>query len=247
MTADAYEDSSRREREADSSETTDSESDSDIGDDQISRSEEEFRREREARNHERMRVLEAAGIVIKDDNKQRPLPPVRRRSGRKRRPAPARPSRSSNARDSVTSITSTRDLPPLPPVPDEAQSMDSAKPQLDDAYERYEAFKQQLAQRSSIASYDSIFPSSPDTMTSGSPKPQEGKGRHSALLGFLGRKTPANDGEKRSTSSLVISAPILAGSSALSRDNSPAFGSVSYLITHTFRVSLLRISSLGRV
>lgn len=203
-----------------------SDSDTDTDYDQIPPSEEELDREREARESERVRVLQAAGIVIKEDGKERPPSPVRRRSSRKHRPAPARPSHSSNARDSIASIKSTRDLPPLPSVTDEAQSMDSVKPQLDDAYERYENFKQQLDQRASIASYDSISQPSPDTVTSGSPKPQESKGRHSALLSFLGRRTPVNDGERRSISSLVISGPILPESAAISRDNSPAFGSV---------------------
>lgn len=178
-------------------------------------------KDREAREKERQRVLEAAGLIVNEDVK--PPPKVERaRSTRIRRPAPAAPQRSS-----VISNTSVKDLPP---VPQNEDGPIEPTVRLDDAFDRYEAFKktQSSNNRLSVASSFETGPSSP---TSGSPSitpsiSRDGEGRgYIHLLSFLGRKTPANETSERRT--LNISAPILNISDSPSRDNSPAFGSVS--------------------
>ena len=207
--------------------------------------EEQRQHEREQRELERIRVLEAAGLIIKQpaEGKIPPAPPVRRRSTKKgRRPPPAAPSLP------MTTSDRERELPPLPPQ--------SPRARLDDAYERYEVFKTREAANSSAANRDSmafttsdassIPPSSPRmSITPGmgtvslSPSPsalQESKsGGYSSLLGFLSRsKTPVE--EKRTFSVASISAPMISAPipvttvAAPTRENSPAFGSVSVML-----------------
>jgi hypothetical protein len=61
-----------------------------------------------ARENERQRVLEAAGLIVNEDVK--PPPRLERaRSARKRRPPPAAPQRSS-----IISTSAAKDLPPVP-------------------------------------------------------------------------------------------------------------------------------------
>ncbi len=170
---------------------------------------------------------------------------MRRRSTRKgRRPPPAAPSLP------VTTSDRERELPPLPPQSPHAR--------LDDAYERYETFKNQEAANSITANRDSaaftnsdtgsIPPSSPRMhittgmgAVSSSPSPpilpavhESKSGGYSSLLGFLSRsKTPGE--EKRSFSVASISAPMISAPIPVTavitptRDNSPAFGSVSVI------------------
>jgi actin cytoskeleton-regulatory complex protein PAN1 len=165
--------------------------------------EEQRKEEREARALERQRVLEAAGLIIKSDRKPPPRPArfVRRKSSHKRRPAPAVPEHRRHE---------SKDLPSLP-----GQDSPETSMRLDDAYERYEAYKQSNANlnRLSMVSVDSVnaltspssagIPRSPSVVSATS---TEGR-THSHFLHFFGRKTPANDGEAPARP--VISGPIL--------------------------------------
>ncbi|KAI9449187.1 hypothetical protein F5148DRAFT_1248554 [Russula earlei] len=118
-------------------------SDSDSEDDEATITEEERKLEREMRAAERQLVLEAAGIVVKKDTTRRPrshpqymVPSVLP----KHRPAPA---------------------PPSAPTPsqklhlDELQLPTQGLAHLDDAYERYESFKQNTS-RLSISSAEQL-------------------------------------------------------------------------------------------
>ncbi|THV00744.1 hypothetical protein K435DRAFT_750939 [Dendrothele bispora CBS 962.96] len=166
----------------------------------------ESKEDKLAREHERQMVLQAAGLIVKQDKKPPPRP-IRRKS--KRRPPPAAPQRAS--------IGSTKELPALP-EPDPVDHITH----LNDAFDRYEAFKmsQQDSHRLSVASTD--VPPSPTVsmMTQSTSKESEGGRSYSSILGFLGRKTP-NEGERRT---LTISGPIH-NYEDMVRSNSPAFGS----------------------
>ncbi|KAK0227784.1 hypothetical protein IW262DRAFT_1445704 [Armillaria fumosa] len=164
----------------------------------------ETKAEREAREHERQLVLEAAGLIVKQDMKPPPRPPRKPKSG-KRRPPPLAPERLS----SNTSASSLKGLPPVPPTESETSA------HLNDAFDRYEAFRMSVA-----SSMDSAPPSSPTLSTVSQSPSKEGESRYSSIMHFLGRKTP--EAEKR----LVISAPILnSPETEFSRSASPAFGS----------------------
>ncbi|KIK68649.1 hypothetical protein GYMLUDRAFT_36129 [Collybiopsis luxurians FD-317 M1] len=199
--------------EDDASESSDSDYNSFEDSDDEGSAVPETQEERNTREHERQMVLEAAGLIVKKDAKPPPRPPKRK----PRRPPPAAPQR-----QSISSISS-KDLPPVP----EAESNAT---RLDDAFERYEAFR--LAQsdmgsnRLSVASFETTT-SSPTTSVAMSAAPsKESESRsYSAILNFLGRaKTPV-DSEPRRT--LTISAPILSNppSDDPARSTSPAFGS----------------------
>jgi actin cytoskeleton-regulatory complex protein PAN1 len=127
-------------------------SDSDMEDDETTMTEDERKLEREVRAVERQLVLEAAGIIVKKDSTGRPPRIQRRRTiagvQPKHRPAPA---------------------PPPPPTSTQQADLGEldrhtgAQEHLDDAYERYEAFKQQSS-RLSMSSIDqplSLPPASP--------------------------------------------------------------------------------------
>lgn len=182
--------------------------------------------EREAREHERQLVLEAAGLIVNQDVK----PPVR---PRKRRPAPAAPDRSS-----MISMSSThKDLPPVP----SPEPVDHAA-RLEDAFDRYETFKQTHGDinlnRMSVASTNDTLPPSPKSpvvsLAPSSSRDSDGRG-YSHLLSFLGRsKSPIGDVDRPTRSTLNISSPILNSPDSLSRENSPAFGSVSTLSTYKY-------------
>lgn len=178
----------------------------------------------EAREKERQRVLEAAGLVVNEDIK--PPPRLERvKSARKRRPPPAAPQRSSI----ISDASSSKDLPP---VPERDNSPTDTSTRLDDAFDRYETFKQtHNSNRVSVASSFETAPTSPGGSPAISLAPsmsKDGEGRsYSHLLHFLGRRTPANEGPERRT--LTISAPIMNQSESPSRENSPAFGSVNHL------------------
>ena len=223
----------------------DSDSDSDPSDEGIT--EEQRQHEREQRELERIRVLEAAGLIIKQpaEGKKPPAPPIRRRSTKKgRRPPPAAPLPSLPPAASERE----RELPPLPPP--------SPRARLDDAYERYEAFKNREFTISSSTNRDSaaftvsdassIPPSSPrlpvtpgmgtvslSPTSSIPPAVHESRSSgYTGLLSFLSRsKTPGEEKKTLSIASIsapVISAPITGtGTAAPPRENSPVFGSVS--------------------
>lgn len=192
-------------------------------------SEEQHRIEREVREKERQRVLEAAGLIVKKDERR---PPPRIPRSRGHRPPPAIPHRSS-----VASDLSAKDLSVTPTEPEETESVI----RLDDAFERYEAFKFFQSQASptnrlSTASFDTsstatpVAPSPTASTFSKVPSDAGDTRSYSSFLNFLGRsKTPGNESEKRPT--LVISAPILGpinnrSPSPVPRDNTPGFGTV---------------------
>lgn len=223
----------------------DSDSDTDPSDDEMT--EEQRQHEREQRELERIRVLEAAGLIIKQpaEGKKPPAPPVRRRSTKKgRRPPPTAPVPSLPA----TAFEQERELPPLPPP--------SPRARLDDAYERYEAFKYRESTISSSTNRDSaaftvsdassIPPSSPrlpvtpsmgtvslsPTTSTPSAVHESKSGGYTGLLSFLSRsKTPGE--EKKTLNIASISAPMISAPlnvtavATPTRENSPAFGSVS--------------------
>ncbi|KAI0261797.1 hypothetical protein BC834DRAFT_925418 [Gloeopeniophorella convolvens] len=211
-------------------------SDSDSQDDEAAMTEEERRLERETRALERQMVLEAAGIVVKQDTTRSPPPrPLRRRTvtaRAKHRPAPAPP---------------TAPTPLQEPDSDKSQLHTPTHAHLDDAYERYEAFKQH-ASRMSVSSVELFPPPSPVSIGSLPLAPSisrdsygdKEKGKEGAtssssygsrITQLLGRsRTPIQDKESRSMP--TISAPILSASSSGTgtdgtpiRENSPAFGS----------------------
>lgn len=196
------------------------------GSDSEDEEEEETKADRAAREQERQLVLEAAGLIVKRDVNVVPPPrPVRRKSAKARRPAPAAPTtRKSTMGSSPSSPSAEKHLPPIP----HPEPLDSAA-HLDDAFERYESFRQSQIRtnRLSVASMESGAPSSPTTspMVSSPSRDSETGGRsYSHILSFLGRKTPVAEGRTMP----VISAPILQPPLEDSnRPTSPAFGSVS--------------------
>ena len=219
-------------------------SDSDSEDDETAMTEEERKLEREVRAVERQLVLEAAGIVVKKDTSGRPPPHVQRRRTvaavqPKHRPAPA---------------------PPIAPIPTQQPDLGElhrptrAQEHLDDAYERYEAFKQHSS-RLSISSIDQLSPYPPASPSLGSgsfsvashqpreslpdkERSKENVNSSSSTYGsrishFLARsRTPIQEKETRVMP--TISAPIMSTSSSSgtvtlsspTRGDSPGFGLV---------------------
>ena len=187
---------------------TASESESSDEDVQEEETEEQRRAEREARAIERQRVLEAAGLIITKSDRKPPPRPARRKNTKKRRPAPAIPQDHQPRQDAVMERTPS----PEPEIRDNSL-------RLDDAYERYEAFKKSNAtmNRLSMASLDTTV-----SVTSSTPSPapslsnlrssvseQEIK-PYSHFLHFFSRgKTPATDGDN--TNRPIISGPIPIG------------------------------------
>ncbi|KAH9890504.1 hypothetical protein C8Q73DRAFT_651881 [Cubamyces lactineus] len=197
---------------------TATDSDTDDSEDEVEESEEARRQERQARAAERQRVLEAAGLIIKTEV-QPPPRPARARSHRRRRPAPAIPDRSPQLPSSPSKE--------LPAVPESDSANNSLR--LDDAFERYEAYRQNhlAMNRLSVASFESgVSTTSPQSSTFAlTPVPSEsGEPRSHSFFHLFGRRTPANDGEPRVMP--VISAPILQrASSPASSEGEAAFGS----------------------
>ncbi|CDO71918.1 hypothetical protein BN946_scf184940.g65 [Trametes cinnabarina] len=199
---------------------SESESETDESGEEEQQSEEARRQERQARAAERQRVLEAAGLIIKKEA-QPPPRPARARSHRRRRPAPAVPERSPQI-----SPSPSKDLPPVP-----ESDLANTSLRLDDAFERYEAYRQNhlAMNRLSVASIESATSTtSPQSATfSLTPVPSESsESRTHSFLSFFGHRsrTPVNDGETRVMP--VISAPILQReSSPASSEGDAAFGS----------------------
>ena len=225
-------------------------SDSDSEDDETAITEEERKLEREVRAVERQLVLEAAGIIVKKDSTVPPPRLQRRRT-----------------------IASVRHRPaPVPPPPTSTQRADlddldrptRVQEHLDDAYERYEAFKQQSS-RLSVSSMDQLSPLPPASPSLGSGSfslaPAQSheslsdkersnenvSGTSSSSYGsrishFLGRsRTPIQERETRVMS--TISAPIMSSSSSSgtvtlgspTRGDSPGFGLVRLRVDATTR------------
>lgn len=190
---------------------------------------------REAREKERQRVLEAAGLIVKSDRKPPPRPPKRdKKSKRSRRPPPAAPSR---IRDSVAS-TSSLSLKELPSPPEPELEPEDPHAQLNDAFARYESFKlgresNRLSFASSMESFPTTTPTPPPLQLADSRDRDSESSWHLSLRGLLGRRTPANDETRRPN--ITISGPISGPVSALStsstletasQDSGPSFGSV---------------------
>lgn len=211
----------------------------------------EVKTERAARAHERQMVLEAAGLIVKQDEKKPPPRPARSRSIN-HRPAPAAPQR-------------TKQLPPLPdPEPEyrpESDNIDHAA-RLDDAFDRYEAYKNsqsnrmsivssidtnQMNKRMSIASVETLALS--PAMSTISKEGDNVRG-YSHFLHFLSRsKTPEGELSKKP---LSISSPIIPQSPGLeglsrSESESPAFGTVSVLSEYIVLFTMSLLCSHGRV
>jgi actin cytoskeleton-regulatory complex protein PAN1 len=187
--------------------------------------------EHEAREKERQRVLEAAGLIVKVDNNERhppppPLPILRRKSTRNKRRAPERPPRKIQTPETPPT-RAERDLPDIPSSPVESIT------QVDDAFERYESFKK-AGNRLSVASIEAM--PSPPSATSGfgqiTPSvSKEGEspvtGRSHGLFNFLGRGAP----DRRPSpgiSTSTISAPVMSGASSSEplAESTSSFGTV---------------------
>ncbi|TDL18518.1 hypothetical protein BD410DRAFT_497704 [Rickenella mellea] len=190
-------------------------------------SEEDRARERETRALERQRVLEAAGLIVKDDQQALSRKPTRTKSIRSYRPPPEAPKRTS-----IVSDVSTKDLPPTP-EPEPQSAVDSVM-RVDDAFERYEAFRLFKDNRLSVSSFDTTPSSPPSNRDSHSaPSLQSTPSRdsesrtYSLLQNWLGRRTPAQDAERPRShiSTPMISGPIPIQNETPARENSPAFGS----------------------
>lgn len=155
----------------------------------------------------------------------------------KRRPPPARPVR----RRPTRRLSSDKDLPPLPPPDDVSMPPVDHVTQLDDAYARFEAFRNsQMQQQDSIANNRLSVISTDSTMTNSSPTtsftlvpmPDGGSPnrsdaasiaskddghqshRHSRFLHLLRAKTPepASNEESQGSRRLTISGPMPLGS-----------------------------------
>jgi actin cytoskeleton-regulatory complex protein PAN1 len=190
--------------------------------------EEQRKRERETREVERQRVLEAAGLIVKKDEHMSPpqIPHLKNR-----RPPPAVPDRLSIVADSPANKDS-----PVMSIDIDADESDTTR--LDDAYERYEAFKLTQSTGGTRLSVMSVDPSSPlqtsstSSLASYARAPNEiadNRTSYSNFLSFLGRaRTPVNDGDKKPT--YTISGPIITReSSPVVSEDSPQFGKVCNL------------------
>ncbi|PIL33059.1 transporter [Ganoderma sinense ZZ0214-1] len=196
---------------------TASESESDESDDEDEQSEEVRRQERQAREAERQRVLEAAGLIIKADDRRPPPRPVRVRN-RGLRPAPTVPERLK------ASPSPSKELPSLPSAESRTPSF-----RLDDAYERYEAYRQSnlAMNRLSIASVESSTSTTSQTVPTLTPTTSEsGESRShtSSFLNLFRSRTPGNDSGE-APARPVISGPILQGEQSPSLESDTAFGS----------------------
>ncbi|KAG1741756.1 Rho family DH domain-containing guanine nucleotide exchange factor [Suillus paluster] len=159
----------------------------------------------DARELERQRVLEAAGLIIDTSSSMMAPsdPPVQ-----KRRPPPVTPHRVS-----IVSATS-KNLPPVPTVDLTDTELDSTS-RLDDAFDRYEVFKKtngNLTNRMSVSSFDtspSSPPRSPVVSLAPSLNHRDGESRTSQFLSFLGRHTTRSTTPEPEKKTLVISGPII--------------------------------------
>jgi actin cytoskeleton-regulatory complex protein PAN1 len=190
---------------------------------------------KETRDREQL-VLEAAGLVVNQDVK----PPPKK----KHRPAPPIP-RPAESR--------YKDLPRVPdPGTESDREVESVdhEANLDDAFARYESFRNNQANlnRLSVISTDSTtLPGSPTLTMSSIPMSMshthsggsESSSRYSHFLQFLksGNKTP--EGKPKTVATLNISAPIMnlsvsnqstAQNDDPSRSNTPSFGMVRPLL-----------------
>jgi actin cytoskeleton-regulatory complex protein PAN1 len=236
---------------------SESDSDSDSDQDDSADTPEARQVERGARAKERQRVLEAAGLVIKHSDTPPPIRKRSIRKRRPPPPAPIRLNHEPTSSDLiarteapvVTSPPVERELPPIP-EPSPPTTPTDLKPvtpdalprsplQIDDAFERYESFKAQSQREnrmstisiltSSTATADtiSLSPPSPGSIQHNSPRNTFSR-LHELLTGARG-KTPGQEERPSRISTANISGPLLSNTTTtpVSRENSPAFGSVS--------------------
>lgn len=144
---------------SDSDTDSDSNSDSEEEEDDAVMTEEERKLERETRAAERQLVLEAAGIVVvaAKRDEMRPPPPLPRSLQRRPRAHVAPPGDRPKRRPPPALPTPTSPTPPSADI-NKPLPLPRTRP-VDDAYERYEAFKQ----RASISSFEQLLqpPASP--------------------------------------------------------------------------------------
>ncbi|KAI0314387.1 hypothetical protein OF83DRAFT_1174805, partial [Amylostereum chailletii] len=214
---------------------SDSDTDEDTDHEQ-QQTEEERKLEREARAMERKMVMEAAGLIIKQDERRPPPRPVRRNRSlraaatKPRRPPPVVPA--PRRQTSTASLTADPNKS-LPAVPDHDVADGESILRLDDAFDRYEAFKLQgsdsASNRLSMASFDSgngPVPPSPASR----PRPR----RLLHLASHLTGKVPTQKGDGERRVFPVISGPIsgpIGGAGAgeesrtpVGRESDPSFG-----------------------
>ena len=231
--------------DSDSESESDSEGDDDEDEDDndAAMTEEERKLERETRAAERQLVLEAAGIVVvAEPRPPPPLPPPRIRRPSTPTPTPMAPSPERPKHRPA----------PAPPTPTLTSSFhDKPLPEIrtgtvDDAYERYEAFKheafKQQASRTSVSSIEQLLqpPASPSRESQHwvmvpPHTPPSSSSYGSRISQLLARsRTPIQERETRIMP--TISAPILSASSSstsgtistpVREEGAAAFGSVS--------------------
>ena len=196
----------------------------DDSDEEDKETEEQRHTEREARASERERVLQAAGLIVRKDGR-RPPPKI----PRKHRPPPIVPERLTIVTQPATD--KDKELPSVPASQDYAESV----MYVNDAYERYEAFKQSQLNRLSVASSFETTPS--PTVTSPTlsvavsmSKADSSEGRFSdKLRDFLGRSKTPEERRANLTISGPISGPIITREpSPVASESSAAFGAVSH-------------------
>jgi hypothetical protein len=193
--------------------------------------------EREAGEKERQRVLEAANLVIQVPSpaEQTPSGSLSRRPTRLKRGVSVRIPSNGNKKAPQPELAVERELPPV-------HSPVESVLRVDDAFDRYEAFKMHRGNhRLSTISTDSSMsavtaPSIVGSVPMGR-EPSSDSRSHTAasgLLHFFGRINAVTGAapapERRPSpniSSPIISSPINNGSTTISRENSPAFGTVS--------------------
>ncbi|KAG1749461.1 hypothetical protein EDB19DRAFT_1680127 [Suillus lakei] len=176
-----------------------------------------------ARELERQRVLEAAGLIV-DTSSNVMAPP--NLPAQKRRPPPVTPQRVS-----IASVTS-KNLPPVPTVDLTDTELDSTS-RLDDAFDRYEVFKKtngnfnnrMSVSSSSFETSPSSPPRSPAVSLAPSLSHRDWESRTSQFLSFLGRHTNRSSTPEPEKRTLVISGPIFnTPPGGETGDESPSFG-----------------------
>lgn len=186
------------------------------------KTEEQLQAEHRAREFERNRVLEAAGLIVKPSSN---APPITRVRSVRRRRAPPPPSSYKAVPSSTIDEEENDQPPPVPP-----KSPTAASFTLDDAYDRYQKYQLHTdvgTRNKRLSTTSSDMPPSPSapalslswTPSRGPDAPPES--RYAALFALFGRsKTPGTEEQQKPRP--VISGPILA---TPSRESSPAFGS----------------------
>lgn len=204
-------------------------------DDDTGVSAEQRRADAEEREAERRRVLKAAGLTINvDPANVPPVPPRRRKTTtiktKLRRAPPPVPATDSEPR---SPSHANRDLPPTPTSPGPSLLA------LEDAYDKYEHFKQSNRNRFSTASTATDFTttttpgSGPPSISFSPPLGSKDTDSHSKHSGTSGLFSFLRSSSQVSTPSSmdrrpVISGPIaIAPPSEIDRSPSPSFGLVS--------------------